>query len=245
MQLDSDLESIQSAFKEFKSATKKSLKLKQDEQQKRNRRSQTFIKDLAVCLLDIPSQRAVKDRKELLEHYSDDLNNAKSIDDIFQVVQKFTSFMDYHILKEIIETHGEPEDEKNLAKYTEQLQNFLQNWKVEPLHVKESTKHQTKWQYKLVTDTLAWYEHLKKAIATFLGVKVREVVLVAIKTKPGCVELVFALPTTAVERLLPLTLSQIAEVAEWTPTVLNVKVLDGPLKDKDNIIYEVSFQTDK
>ena len=231
MQLDIDLESIQEAFTKFKLATKLSLELKQ-------KKRQTIINDLTVCLLGIPSKRAVKDRTELLEHYSDNLNNAKTIDAIFQVMEKFTSFLDYLFLKDIINKHGEPEDEINLKKYTEQLENFLHNWKVKrPLHVKESTKHQTKWKYKLDTDTLKWYKDIKKDIAKFVGAKVREVVLVEIK--PGCVELIFALPTTAVERLLSLTLSQIAEVAEWTPTVLNVTVVDGRLKD--SIIYEVSF----
>ena len=231
MQLDIDLESIQEAFTKFKLATKLSLELKQ-------KKRQTIINDLTVCLLGIPSKRAVKDRTELLEHYSDNLNNAKTIDAIFQVMEKFTSFLDYLFLKDIINKHGEPEDEINLKKYTEQLENFIHNWKVKrPLHVKESTKHQTKWKYKLDTDTLKWYKDIKKDIAKFVGAKVREVVLVEIK--PGCVELIFALPTTAVERLLSLTLSQIAEVAEWTPTVLNVTVVDGRLKD--SIIYEVSF----
>ena len=237
MRLDIDLESIQSAFTNLQLDTKKSL----EDKQKKQKKPQSIIEDLAFFLLGFLCKRAVYDREVLLNDHRDDLKKAKSIHDIFVVVQTFTSFLDYHILEEIIKNHGEPKNKKNLANYTKQLNIFLQNWKVEPLHVKKSTKHQTKWKYKLKTYTLHWYKDLQEAIAKFLKIDPSQVVL--LKIKPGCVELVFGLPTTAVERFPSLTLPQIAEVAEWTPTVLNVMVLDGPLKDK--IIYEVSFQTDK
>ncbi len=147
-------------------------------------------------------------------------------------MRKFTSFVDYNILEMIIIKHGEPKDKDNLTEYTERLKHFLERWTVKPLEVNESAEHQTKLHFKLDIDSLKCYKTLQ--IAKFFKVKVCEVVLVAIK--PGCVELVFALPTTAVERLPSLILS---EVADWTPTVLSLKVLDGPLKEQ--IIYEVSF----
>ncbi len=219
MQLDNDLESIQEAFIDLQRHTKESLK-----------RNQTKPQDIAVFF---PSKRAVDNNEEFLQYYSDDLNKAESIDDIFQVMRKFTSFVDYHILERIIAKHGEPKDEENLTKYTERLKHFLETWKVKPLVVNESTEHQTKLNFKLDINSLKWYKYLKGAIAKFFKVDVCEVVLVAIK--PGCVELVFALPTIAVDRLPSLNLS---EIADWTPTVLGVKVLDGL---KEQIIYEVSF----
>ncbi len=224
MQLDNDLESIQQAFTNLQLDTKESLK-----------RNQTKPQDIAVFLDGLPSKKAIKDREELLEHYSNYLNEAESIDGVFKVMRKFTSFVDYHILERIITNHGEPKDKKNLTEYTEQLKHFLETWKVtKPLKVNESAEHQTKLKFKLDGKSLGWYKDLQGAIAKFFKVKVCEVVLV--KINPGSVELVFALPTTAIERLSSLTLS---EVADWTPTVLSVTVLDGPLKEQ--IIYEVSF----
>ncbi len=221
MQLDNELESIQVAFTDLQLNTKKSLK-----------RNQTKPRDIAVFLDGLPSKRAVEDREELLGYHSDYLNKAESIDDVFQVMRKFISFVDYHILEWIITNYGEPKDKENLTEYTERLKHFLETWKVKPLEVNESAEHQTKLKFKLDSKSLECYKDLQGAIAKFFKVKVCEVVLV--KINPGCVELVFALPTTAVERLPSLTLS---EVADWSPTVLGVTVLDGPLKEQ--IIYEV------
>ncbi len=221
MQVDNelDLEFIQKAFIDLQIDTKESLK-----------QNQTKPQDIAVFFDGLPSKKVVKDRKELLEYH----NDYESIDDIFHVMGKFMSFVDYHILERIITKYGEPKDKENLTEYTERLKYFLETWKVKPLEINESAEHQTKLNFKLDINSLKWYKDLQGAIAKFFKVKVYEVVLVEIK--PGCVELIFALPTTAVERLLSLNLS---EVADWTPTVLGVTVLDGPLKEQ--IIYEVSF----
>ncbi len=134
MQLDNELESIQQAFTDLQLDTKESLK-----------RNQTKPQDIAVFLDGLPSKRAVKDRGELLEHHSDYLNKVESIDGVFKVMQKFTSFVDYHILERIITKHGEPKDKENLTEYTERLKHFLETWKVKPLEVNESAEHQTKF----------------------------------------------------------------------------------------------------
>ncbi len=173
----------------------------------------------------------------LLADCFDDLEKAKSIRTIFDLISRYMSFLDFELLKDIIEEHGDGDgkDEENLAKYIEKLKDFLENWQVEPLVVNESTEDQTKLNFKLDTYSLRCYNEIKGAIARLFNLRsCSDVVVISIDS--GCVELVFALPTTAVERLPFLTLSQIAEVAEWTPTVLNVKVLDGPLN-----FYEVSF----
>ncbi len=179
------------------------------------------------------------EKNVLLANCFDDLEKAKSIETIFDLISRYMSFLDFELLKDIIKEHGDEKDKENLAKYIEKLKDFLQNWQVVPLIVNESTEDQTKLNFKLDTDSLTCYNEIKGAIARLFDLRsCSDVVVISIDS--GCVELVFALPTTAVKTLPSLTLSQIAEVAEWTPTVLNVKVLDGPLKD-NNIFYEVSF----
>ncbi len=236
MQQDNDLRSIDDAFIKLQDDTIKSLT-----DQERN------PKDLVKYLEKFRHQKlAVKheDGDEVFfpsycKDLEKDLEKDESIESFFTRIDRFMSFLDYHILRKIIERYGKDEDRANLAKYIEQLEDFLENWQAEPLVVNESTEDQTKLNFKLDTDSMRLYYAVEGAIADFFNIHVDDVVLVSIDS--GCVELVFALPTTAVERLPSLTLSQIAEVAEWTPTVLNVKkVLDGPLKD-DIFFYEVSF----
>ncbi len=228
MDLVTESRSIDDAFIKLKRDTMKSLTGNKTEPEDLKDYLQNFGREKAAV------SHGNEEDKVLLDSF-DDLEKDNSITAIFKRINNFLSFLDYHLLEKIIEEYGEDEDRANLVKYVEQLTDFLENWQVKPLVVNESTEDQTKLNFKLDTYSLTCYNEIKRAIAKLFKRPCCDVVVISIDS--GCVELVFALPTTAVERLPSLTLSQIAEVAEWTPTVLNVKVLDG----KDNIFYEVSF----
>ena len=227
MDLETESESIDNAFIKLRSDTIKSLTKK------------TSPEDLVDYLQNFGRKKAAVKHEdgenEVLANYFDDLEKDDSIKAIFKRIRKFMSFLDYHLLEKIIDEHGDEKDNENLTKYIKKLTVFLENWQVEPLVVNESTEDQTKLKFKLDTYSLTCYNQIKTVIANLFQRHSCEVVVTSIDS--GCVELVFALPMTAVERLPSLTLSQIAEVAEWTPTVLNVTVVDGSLKD--SIIYGV------
>ncbi len=224
---DNNLRAIDAAFIKLQDDTIKSLTDKYKTPEK-------LVDSLLYCGHETA---VVNHGKVLLTSYFDDLKKDESIKDFLARIHKCMSFLDYHLLGIIIKEYGDKKDEENLTKYIDHFKDFLATWQVKSLVVNESTEDQTKLKFKLDTNSLRCYIEIKGAIANLFKVHVGMVFLVEIK--PGCVELIFALPMTAVERLLSLTLSQIAEVAEWTPTVLNVTVVDGRLKD--NIIYEVSF----
>ncbi len=221
---DNNLRVIDAVFKQLRDDTIKSLTDKYETPEK-------LVDPLLYC----GHETAVVNRgKVLLASYFDDLKKDESIKDFLTRIHKCMSFLDYHLLEIIIKVYGNKKDKENLKKYSDHFEDFLATWQVKSLVVNESTEDQTKLKFKLDTNSLRCYIEIKGAIATLFKVHVGMVFLVEIQ--PGCVKLVFALPTTA---LPSLTLSQIAEIAEWTPTVLNVTVVDGPLKD--SIIYEVSF----
>ncbi len=230
MDLDIESRRITDAFVKLQRETMKSL-----EKRIKPTKLKDYLKNYGREKAAVTYRK--KENEVLLDSYFDELEKIDLIPDIFDRIRNFMSFLDYHLLEKIIEEYGDDKDNENLMKYIKKLTVFLENWQVEPLVVNESTEDQTKLKFKLDTYslTITYYCEIKRAIADLFERHTHEIVVTSIDS--GCVELIFALPTTAVERLPSLTLSQIAEVAEWTPTVLNVTVVDGPLKD--NFIYGV------
>ena len=212
-QQDIDLRSIDDAFIKLQEDTTKSLTDQETKPGELVRYLKKFKHQKAAVNLEDGENKV----KVSLPSYLKDFEKDDTIEDVFTRIDRFMSFLDYHILAKIIDKYGKEEDKENLKKYREKLKVFLENWQMDPLVVNESMEDQIKLKFKLDTDSMHMYYEIEGAIADLLGMNVDDIVLVSIDS--GCVELVFALPMTAVERLPSLTLSQIAEVAEWMPTI--------------------------
>ena len=147
----------------------------------------------------------MKDEKKLFADCQEDLRSASSIDAIFMSVAPFWSFLDYDVLEDIIEIFGTANDRQNLALYITNLKEFLDSWKVEPHKVSQydfdrSADSQIKLCFKLDTESLSSYRHVKAAVARVLKVQLHTIQLCSIGE--GCIELVFFCPSVIDYELL-------------------------------------------
>ena len=169
------------------------------------------------------------------------LPEAKSIAEIFHEIAPSMTFLDYDILKHIIDTYGNDTDKENLTQYEEDLEKFLGSWEVPHNRVKIPRTEgglrddQVQMCFKLKSlKHMPYYPELKKKIASIFNVAECAIILISIEE--GCLEFVFLFPKIAVERLLPLAPIQEMQLAEIVPSVLRVKIVSQSL---EQVIFQV------
>ena len=187
-----------------------------------------LIKKFQISISDTESRHclATADHWEVIK-------KAESIDAIFGAINRQTTFLDYDILEDIIEVYGEDTDRENLAKYIENLEDFLESWKVQPQKIvrteRVSEDNQTEMRFKLQSMPMVkCFQQLKKTIKKIFAPK-NECTIVLVSIGEGCVELIFLIPKLIAERSIPLTLSQKTQLAEMTPSVIRVTVNGQPI----------------
>ncbi len=193
--------------------------------------------ELSAFLLSFQSTPgALKMNSSLfINSYQQELNTADTIDAVFGIVSQFWSFLDYNLLENVVNEFGDDSDKEKFADYIKALQDFLSDWKVEPHKIQRSECPTTavKLCFKLDGDSLP-YRDIRVSIARIFKVHVSNVLIESIDN--GCTKLVFLLPREAV--VLPLTAEQRKEIAELTPSVLHVLLLD---RCEEHTLYQVSL----
>ena len=182
-QLHYDIESMKMRFTRLQIATRESIK-----------RRNVPPKCLISLLSAYRTFSAVLEREnKLLADCQEDLKAADSVDEIFNIISPFLSFLHYDILEDIINNKdiGADSDRQNLAEYITSLKEFLNSLKVKPCKVchDESAlpRSRAKLCFKLDTDTLSVYRDVKIAVARILNIEVRALRLHSIEE--GCLEL--------------------------------------------------------
>ncbi len=156
----------------------------------------------------------------------------ESMEDIFNFIDSFTSFVNYGMLEEIIQEFGSESDKTKMKSYVKKLEIFFSTWQVKPLEIGKSlSRFQSELKMKVDTNnnSLKDYVVLKERIASVLEVSIGDVYLIRVDPSGSCIELVLAVParlTVLVKKHPALTGEQIAKIDRWRqPTVLSVTLL--------------------
>ncbi len=224
-QVESDIRSMEDKYALLSLNIRKSLK-----------RREICPQELSAFILSFQSTPgALKMNASLfISSCQQELNTADTIDAVFMIVSQFWSFLDYNLLENIVDAFGDDSDKEKFADYIKALQDFLSDWRVGPHKIQRSECPTTAVElcFKLDGDSLPYHD-IRASIARIFKIQISNVLIKSIDN--GCKKLVFLLPREAV--VLPLTAEQRKEIAELTPSVLHVLLLD---RCEEHTLYQVS-----
>ena len=118
---------------------------------------------------------------------SEELHNAKSVNEIFIILKRHSSFYDFKVLAYMIEKLGNDDDRRNLQQYQEKITEFWRRrvFEVSPPIALELASKERKFailvsQQLISTMSLGDIAGLKHKIASLLGLKASAVYMHAI-----------------------------------------------------------------
>lgn len=158
----------------------------------------------------------------VLEGDKEKLEEKKSLDEVFNLLTKYWSFLDCLLLRSIVEMYGSDEDHKRMAEYQEKLQNFC-NKRVSEIpketlllnnssvaQIQSNACMQMTVKLNMSDPRLSAIKEIKKNICKILKVSPAKMVIKEIKE--GCVEVTYFILESVSEVLnKPLTKDQCDE----------------------------------
>ena len=159
---------------------------------------------------------------------------AENLSKMFIILQKYTSFFDYHIIKHIIDLHGTLDDHARLQEYIEQLKGFCQrNVFAVPHDVFPHSRRTAQVLALKCTEgvfTMNNIVEIKRLVARTLCLQPSALQLYSIKK--GCVELYFLISAAVADRIFPVSPSQHSALSEMGVKVFQCNV-------RENIEYRM------
>ena len=230
--------SDQPSFQQLSSTEKEELKAQlKDDEQKMKRLFGSLVMDthdsvekripvekLALSILALGAyEPAIGDRdRRLLDEHREEIESAKSVSVIFNILSAYWNYLDYEVLVYIINhygTHGDDSDEKRLQNYNEALQRFCkcrifelpqpesgsgaENMKQEKLSVKLNIREDTQAKQMFP---------IKRKVAEIL--QLNSATLLIDTVDEGCVELIFLIPKFVAQEIFPLSDEQTSALSK-------------------------------
>ena len=154
--------------------------------------------------------------RSLLDEHRQEIKEAKSISEIFIILNAYWNYLNYEVLEYITEHYGTSEDARRLTDYNEKLHNFFKRRLFEvPMPVrgngteKRSSPKQEKLNVKLdIREDIPadQFNQIKGKIAKILHV--RPATLQICSIAKGCVQLTFLIPKFVAQEIFPLSCEQ-------------------------------------
>ena len=155
--------------------------------------------------------------KVISEESKDRIEAAESLSEVFLIlnVQNYISFLNYHLLKHIVDHYGSDDDKMKLEEYLAALQEFSKRSALEVPILAVFGQPQSRasiwgFQYsEAVTITPEELETLRSKVAKALGLHPYCLLLCLVKSvKKGCIELYYLIPAAVTDCIFPLSPSQ-------------------------------------
>ena len=157
---------------------------------------------------------ALEDRDQpLLQEHKEEIKKAKSISEVFIILNTYWNYLNYEILEYIIKLHGTDVDTERLKIYKEKLHNFCKRRVFEL--PSSSTGKQEQFNIKLnVREDITCEEvfRIRKRIAQILLVNVA--MLIIVRVDVGCVQLTFLIPKFIAQEIFPLSDEQTSALSK-------------------------------
>ena len=154
--------------------------------------------------------------RPLLDEHKEEIRRAKSIADVFLVLNTYWNYLNFEILEYTVELYGTIDDKKRLENYNKELHEFCKR-RIFKLPLPQSgngngsvlSPRQAEFNVKLdVREDIKCEEALRirRRIAGILLVNPAAFIIVRVDT--GCVELTFLIPKFVAEKIFPLSHEQ-------------------------------------
>lgn len=181
--------------------------------------SDVTVSTLRWYLKQLPAYKPVNEvpheqQKSVFEEHMQQIKEAKSIEDLFNVIVEYCSFFNYDLIKCMIEEFGSAKDKEKLKQYEEEFKQYAKRRVYEcpsnisvgvsqdscaKLHMKLDSRYDVyslkglqEFQFSTLSDIL----------------KVSPHVLLLCKLDKGCIELTFQTPFFVQEKVFPLSTYQ-------------------------------------
>ena len=154
-----------------------------------------------------PEQR----NPSLLDEHSEEINRAKTVSEIFKILNPYWNYITYDILEYIIKLYGTSDDEERLTNYNRELQKFCERRIFELPECGTSTGNavsprQERFNVKLdVREDITGKDllRIRKRIAKILRVNLATLIVACVDA--GCVQLTFLIPKFVAREIFPLS----------------------------------------
>ena len=154
--------------------------------------------------------------RPLLDEHSEEINRAKTISEIFNILCAYWNYLNCEILEYIIELYGTPDDKDRLKSYSEELHKFCERRIFElPESGNALSPSQEKFVVKLnVREGITCKEvrRIKGRIAKILRVNLAALVIKHVDA--GCVQLTFLIPRFVAQEIFPLSDEQTSALSK-------------------------------
>ena len=179
------------------------------------------VKKLALSVLALGAyEPAIGDRDHrLLDEHRKEIESAKSVLEIFIILNAYWNYLDNEVLVHIIKTHGDNSDVKRLQNYKEELQRFCKR-RICELPLPENgngaeNKKQVKIYIKLNIPEDTRVEQMipiKRKVAKIL--QLNPATLQIYSVDEGCVQLMFLIPKFVAWVIFPLSDEQTSALSK-------------------------------
>lgn len=143
----------------------------------------------------------------ILQEHADALKNAKSIAEVFFIINPYYSCINYELLQTIIEVHGSVEDKAIMQQYITDFSKYCKKVPCVEFYDEPPTsecpkraKLKFKLEYKKESLKLEHIREIRRRIAKILNI--RSSILYLHSIKDGCTEVTFLVPTFWMEKLM-------------------------------------------
>ena len=157
--------------------------------------------------------------RSLLDEHREEINRAKTISKIFNILCPYWNYLNYELLEYIIKLYGTKDDAERLTSYCEKLHKFCERRIFEAPMPESATgtgdSKQKKFVVKLnVREGIKCKElrRIKGRIAKILHVNVAALIIVSVD--PGCVQLTFLIPKFIAQEIFPLSHEQASTLSK-------------------------------
>ena len=171
--------------------------------------------------------------RSLLDEHRQEIKGAKSISEIFIILNAYWNYLNYEVLEYIIEHYGTSEDTERLRKYKERLHDFCKRRIFElPMPVRGNgtenklSPKQEKLHVKLDVQKdipSEQFNQIKGKIAKILHV--RPATLQICSIAEGCVQLTFLIPKFVAHEIFPLSREQTTALSK-DASVIGLECMD-------------------
>jgi len=202
--LEDNIENMRYEFARLVSRTRKSMK------------ERVSPHELSGCVLDLKAFPIESGKEDAtFKEHREELINADDIPKLFQILSSYWSFLDYEVLKFIIDEHGSKDDKINLQNYDQKLNAFCRNhvFEVSQLHDDDEHPKQTKLCFKLqLTRECLNHKRIKRRLAKILNVMPSTLHICCIEK--GCIQLTILMPKFVSLEMFPLSEDQKVELSK-------------------------------
>ena len=163
---------------------------------------------------------APRDRdRSLLDEHREEIKNAGSISEIFNILSTYWNYLTYEILEYIIVLYGTSDDAERLRKYNKELYKFCKRriFELPPEGGNGNmlSPKQERFRVKLNLRKDITYQQLlqiRERIAMILKIRLAALLLSCVDE--GCVELTFLIPKFVAQDLFPLSCEQTSALSK-------------------------------